>query len=87
MCRLRNYNSRFNFTLQSWPRALDKNTNFPGLWGYELQSLKNESSFFSIDNFSYLEIINHFEDYEYYTRDNKMFILEISLKYMHECGC
>ena len=83
MCRLRNYNSRFNFTLQSWPGALNKNTNFLGLWGYELQSLKNELSFFfSIDIFSYLEIINHFEDYEYYSRYNKVFIFEISLKSM-----
>ena len=88
MCRFWNNNSCFNRTLQSWSGALNRNTDFRGLRGYEIQSCeKGIATFCSIDYFSYLGIINHFKDSEYQTRYDKMLLYEFSFKSIRKCGC
>ena len=88
MCRFLNNNICFNRTLQSWSGALNRNTDFLGLIGYEIKSCKKGiATFCSIYYFSYLGIINHFRYSEYQTRYDKMLLYEISFKSISECGC
>ena len=82
-----NNNSFLNRSLPLWSGALNRNTDFRELRGYEIQSCeKGIATFCSIDYFSYLGIINHIKYSEYQTRYDKMLLYEISFKSISECG-